>query len=151
MQPGEVWIADRNFCTSMFLFQTAANGAYFVVRQHATNVRWEAVGQRRKVGRTATGIVYQQRVDLIDAWGSRLSVRRITILLDEPTEEGDTEIHILTNLPNRGKGTRIAQVYHGRWKLEAAFGELATALNCEIRSLGYPPAALFAFGMGLVA
>ena len=151
MQPGEAWVADRNFCTSMFLFQTAANGAYFVVRQHATNVRWEAVGQRRKVGRTATGIVYQQRVDLIDAWGSRLSVRRITILLDEPTEEGDTEIHILTNLPNRVKGTRIAQVYHGRWKLEAAFGELATALNCEIRSLGYPPAALFAFGMGLVA
>ena len=151
MQPGEAWVADRNFCTSMFLFQTAANGAYFVVRQHATNVRWEAVGQRRKVGRTATGMVYQQRVDLIDAWGSRLSVRRITILLDEPTEEGDTEIHILTNLPNRVKGTRIAQVYHGRWKLEAAFGELATALNCEIRSLGYPPAALFAFGMGLVA
>ena len=151
MQPGEVWIADRNFCTSLFLFQTAANDAYFIIRQHATNVRWEAVGERRKVGRTATGMVYQQRVDLIDDWGNRLSVRRITIKLDQPTEDGDTEIHLFTNLPNRVKATRIAEVYHGRWSMEGAFGELATALHCEIRSLGYPPAALFAFGVGLVA
>jgi IS4 transposase len=151
MQPGEVWIADRNFCTSLFLFQTAANDAYFVVRQHATNVRWEATGELRKAGRTATGMVYQQRVDLIDDWGNRLSVRRITIMLDQPTEDGDTEIHVFTNLPNRVKATRIAETYRGRWRVEGAFGELATALNCEIRSLGYPPAALFAFGVGLVA
>ena len=150
-QPGEVWIADRNFCTALFLFQTAANDAYFVVRQHATNVRWEATGKRRKIGRTATGVVYQQRVDIIDDWGKRVSVRRITIKLDEPTQDGDTEIHILTNLPNRVKATRIAEAYRGRWQVEGAFGELATALHCEISSLGYPPAALFAFGVGLVA
>ena len=35
--------------------------------------------------------------------------------------------------------------------MENAFGELATALHCEISALGYPPAALFAFGVGLVA
>ena len=151
MEKGEVWIADRNFCTAVFLFETATNGAYFVVRQHATNVRWEAIGQRRKVGRTETGVVYQQRVEIIDDWGNRLSLRRITIKLDEPTEDGDTEIHILTNLPNRVKATRIATAYRGRWKLEGAFGELATALHCEISSLGYPPAALFAFGIGLLA
>jgi len=109
MQAGEVWMGDRNFCTSLFLFQTAANDAYFVIRQHATNVRWEAAGPRRKVGRTETGMVYQQRVDLIDDWGNRLNVRRITIKLDQPTEDGHTEIHILTNLPNRVKATRIAE------------------------------------------
>jgi len=151
MQAGEVWMGDRNFCTSLFLFQTAANQAYFVIRQHATNVRWEATGERRKVGRTETGVVYQQRVDLLDGYGGRLSVRRITIKLDRPTEDGHTEIHLLTNLPNRVKATRIAEAYRGRWKLEAAFGELAAALHCEIGSLGYPPAALFAFGIGLVA
>lgn len=150
-QPGEVWIEDRNFCTSLFLFETASNKAYFIVRQHATNVRWEPVGERRKVGRTETGVVYQQRVEAIDDWGNRLSLRRITIKLDQPTEDGDTEIHILTNLPNRVKATRIAEAYRGRWKVEGAFGELATALHCEIKSLGYPPAALFAFGIGAVA
>ena len=131
-KPDEVWIADRNFCTSLFLFETAVNKAYFIIRQHATNVRWEAVGERRKVGRTETGVVYQQRVDLVDDWGNRLSVRRITIKLDQPTEDGDTEIHLFTNLPNRVKATVIAQAYRGRWKLEGAFGELATALHCEV-------------------
>jgi hypothetical protein len=151
MQEGQVWIADRNFCTSLFLFQTAANGAYFVIRQHATNVRWEAKGELRKVGRTDTGMVYQQRVDLIDDWDNRLSVRRITIKLDQPSEDGDREIHILTNLPNRVNAKQIAEAYRGRWKLEGVFGELATALHCEIKSLGYPPAALFSFGIGLIA
>jgi IS4 transposase len=151
MEAGEAWIADRNFCTSVFLFQTAANQAYFLVRQHATNVRWEPAGERRKVGRTDTGMVYSQRVNLIDDWGNTLSARRVTVELDQPTEDGDTEIHLLTNLPKRVKATRIAQAYRGRWRLERAFGELATALHCEIPSLGYPQAALFAFGMGLLA
>ena len=133
------------------MFQTAANQAYFVARQQATNVRWEAVGKVRKVGRTESGVVYQQRVEIIDDWGNRLSVRRITIRLDEPTEDGDREIHILTNLPSRVKGTRTAEAYRGRWGLEGAFGELATALHCEIESPGYPPAALFAFGVGVVS
>jgi len=150
-QPGEVWMGDRNFGTTLFLFQTAANGAYFLVRQHATNVRWEAVGTRRKVGRIETGMVYQQRVEILDNWGHRISVRRITLQVDEPTEDGDTEIHLLTNLPKRVKATRIALAYRGRWKLEGAFCELATALHCEISSLGYPPAALFAFGVGVMA
>ena len=46
MERGEAWIADWNFCTSLFLFQTTAAEAYLFVRQHATNVRWEAVGER---------------------------------------------------------------------------------------------------------
>jgi len=122
-EPGQVWIADRNFCTTLFLLQTACNDAYFVIREHAANAPWEPVGEKRKAGRTATGVVYEQRVELRDKWGERLSVRRITIYLDEPTEEGDTEIHILTNLPQRVKATRIAQAYRGRWRLENAFGE----------------------------
>jgi IS4 transposase len=151
MQPGQVWIADRNFCTALFVFQTIANKAYFIIRQHRSNVRWQAAGERRKVGRTESGVVYQQRVELIDDWGNRRSARRITIRLDHPTEDGDTEIHLLTNLPRHVKATRIAEAYRGRWRLEGAFGELATALHCEIASLGYPPAALFAFGLGVVA
>jgi hypothetical protein len=151
MLEGEVWIGDRNFCTTQFVFGTRRKNAYFIVRQHATNVRWEVAGERRKVGRTETGVVYQQRVELIDDWGNRMSARRISIYLDHPTEDGDTEIHILTNLPKRVKATHIAEAYRGRWKLEGAFCELATALHCEIASLGYPPAALFAFGVGAVA
>jgi IS4 transposase len=151
MGPEEVWIEDRNFCTSVMLFQTVANDSYFIVRQHQTNVRWQPVGRRRKVGRTETGMVYEQDVDVMDDFGEQMRIRRITVELDQPTEEGDTEIHVLTNLPKRVRATRVADAYRGRWKIEAAFGELATSLHCEISSLGYPPAALFAFGMGLIA
>lgn len=151
MGAGDVWIEDRNFCTSVFLFQTAANESYFIVRQHQTNVRWQSVGRRRKVGRTETGMVYEQAVDIVDDWGEKLRIRRITIKLDQPTEDGDTEIHVFTNLPKRVRAKRIAEAYRGRWKIEGAFGELATALHCEIASLGYPPAALFSFGIGLIA
>jgi hypothetical protein len=151
MGTGEVWIEDRNFCTSVFLFQTAANNSYFIVRQHETNVRWQPVGRRRKVGRTETGMVYEQKVEIMNDWGEKREIRRITIKLDQPTEEGDTEVHVFTNLPKRVRATRVAEAYRGRWKIEGAFGELATALHCEISSLGYPPAALFAFGIGLIA
>jgi IS4 transposase len=151
IKPKDVWIDDRNFCTSFFLFQIDRAKGFFITRQHATNVRWEPVGERRKIGRIATGVVYQQRVQIFDDQGNSLIVRRITVRLDEPTEDGDWEIHILTNLPNRIKATRIAEVYRDRWKIEGAFCELARALNCEISSLGYPPAALFAFCSGLLA
>lgn len=150
-RPGEVWISDRGLCTSVFVFQTMVNNAYFIVRQHATNVRWEEAGRLRRVGRTDRGVVYQQRVNLIEDGGRRVSARRITIRLDEPTEDGETEIHLFTNLPMRVSALTIARAYRGRWRLEGVFGELATALNCEIGSLGYPPAALFAFVIGLVA
>ena len=38
-----------------------------------------------------------------------------------------------------------------RKSVEAAFGELATCLNGEVETLGYPKAALFAFCVALVS
>src|SRR3989442_1507840 len=34
IQPGEAWIADRNFCTTGFLFGIARRGGSFVIRPH---------------------------------------------------------------------------------------------------------------------
>ncbi len=42
-------------------------------------------------------------------------------------------------------------MYRRRWTVEAAFGELATCLNGEVNTLGYPKAALFAFCVALVS
>src|SRR5438067_1023434 len=41
VEPNDVWIEDRNFCTLGFLFGIAQRGAYFVVRQHE-NLPWQA-------------------------------------------------------------------------------------------------------------
>jgi len=43
------------------------------------------------------------------------------------------------------------QVYRGRWEIEGHFQKLTDLLHCEVPSLGYPRAALFAFCMSVVA
>lgn len=151
LKPNLVWIADRNFCTPLWLWELDLNRAFFIVRQHATNVPCQSIGRRKRVGRTDTGTVYEQPVQTTDDCGKVLTLRRITIELDEPTSDGDTQIHLLTNLPKRVKATRIAEAYRGRWTIEGAFLDLATVLKSEISSLGYPPAALFGFCVALAA
>jgi len=84
--------------------------------------------------------------------GQVLVVRRITVALDQPTREGDTEIHVLTNLPaDKVSAVRVAEVYRKRWTIEGLFFEAAQTLSCAIDTLCYPKAALFAFCLGLLA
>ncbi len=72
-------------------------------------------------------------------------MRRITIKLNQPTRDGDAEIHLLTNLPQAVDAVRIAEIYRARWKLETAFHDMTVYLHCELNTLGYPAAALFGF------
>jgi Transposase DDE domain len=152
VQPGEQWIADRNFCTTPLLFGIHGIGGFFVIRQHGSNLSWQAVGRRVARGRGPTGEVFEQTLRLTDDQGQIVFVRRITVELDTPTRDGDLEIHILTNLPvEAADAIAVAELYHKRWTLETAFQELEATLNSEIKTLGYPKAALFAFGVALVA
>lgn len=150
VQTGDLWIADRNFATTDFLLGIVDRGGCFVVRQHA-NLPWEPVGEMRPRGRTPTGKVYEQKIR-IGAGERSIVIRRITIQLDEPTRDGETEIHLLTNLPVRAaSAARVALLYRSRWRIEIAFQELTRDLVCEIRALGYPRAALFGFALAVVA
>jgi hypothetical protein len=152
VQAKDVWVADRNFCTTNFLFGIAARRAFFVIRQHAQNLRWRLVGKRHYCGRSETGEVYEQAVELRDEDGNILTARRVTVELDEPTRDGDMELHILTNVPQGDASALvIAELYRGRWTIESAFCELAATLSAEINTLAYPKAALFCFCVGLVA
>jgi len=153
VQSGDLWIADRNFCTTRFIFGIARQSGFFLIRQHASTLTWELVGKRKSRGKTETGRLYEQTVLLHNpATGEILSARRITVELDEPTRDGEREIHILTNLPEKHAGARrVAKIYAKRWTIETMFQELTTALTCEIRTLGYPQAALFGFCLALAA
>src|SRR3954470_1829861 len=55
----DLWIADRNFCTTDFLFGIARRRGFFVIRQHASTLHWEFLGKRRSCGRIATGKVFE--------------------------------------------------------------------------------------------
>jgi hypothetical protein len=147
-------VADRNFCTLGFLFGVARRGAFFVIRQHGSNVVGELQGQRRAVGQDTRGQrLYEQAVCLTETdTGATLVVRRITVELHTPTRQGETELHILTNLPAAdAPAPQISAVYADRWTIETAFQHLTVDLACEVDTLGYPKAALFGFCVALVA
>lgn len=150
VQRHELWIADRNFCTLGFLFGLWIRQARFVIRQHGTLIG-KPVGIPRLVGQTARGEkVYEQAVKLTYEGGER-TVRRITVHLNQPTRDGDTELHILTNLTEReASAMKVAELYQGRWTIEVVFHELTMTLRCEVNTLGYPKAALFVFCVALM-
>ena len=152
VHPRELWIEDRNFCTTDFLFGIAHRAAFFIVRQHASTLHWGFVGKRRACGRIDTGKVFRQTIRATNDAGEILILRRITVVLDQPTRDGDTEIHLLTNVPAQDAHARvIADLYRKRWTIETAFAELEATLEGEVNTLGYPKAALFAFCVALVS
>jgi hypothetical protein len=151
---GDCIIADRNFCTTGFLFGIHRRRAFFVIRQHASTLSWELQGKRRLVGKDGRGRkIYEQAVCLTDPeTGETFIARRITIALDKPTKDGETELHILTNLPPEAAGAvRVADLYADRWTIETGFQQLTDDLRCEIDTLAYPKAALFGFCTACVA
>ena len=149
-RPKDLWIADRNFATLGFFAGLTAAGAAFVVRQPGT-LKGQLLGDRRPVGRSETGAVYEQDV-AFERHGRVLRLRRVSVALDKPTRGGETEVHVLTNLPaGDADGVRVAELYRQRWTIEARFYEVAQTLNCEPTTLAYPQAALFAFCLALVA
>lgn len=150
VEKADLWIADRNFCTLGFLFGLWLKRARFVIRQHGTLVG-KPQGQPKLVGKTIHGEkVYEQLVVLTHEGGER-TVRRITIKLRQPTRDGDTELHIMTNLTvTEASAVKVGELYQKRWIIEGVFHELTMALQCEVNTLGYPKAALFAFCVALM-
>jgi len=160
---GQLWLADRNFTTRRFLFGLATRRAAFLVREHK-QLPVEDLGPVRYVGETETGTVFEQAVRLHPGDEEKdgqtdkkakpqepLTLRRVIVRLKDRTRDGDKEIQLLTNLPKSIKATTLADLYRKRWKIETAFQELKQDFNSEIKTLGYPRAAIFAFATALVA
>jgi hypothetical protein len=147
----DLWVADRNFCTHKFLYTIDKREAAFVIRHHE-NVIGKVGGQRRWIGDTETGHVYERTMTLSPYDGRTLQLRRIELDLYQPTRDQETTITILTNLPaDVADAVLIAAIYLGRWKIETAFQVLTTTLRCEVKPLCYPRAALFAFAAAILA
>jgi len=150
VEANDVWLADRNFCTADFLQGIADRDGFFVIRHHA-NLTLMPVGEWGKETETETGWVSERK-----AWVQRddqrvLLVRCIRVRLKQRTRDGESEIIILTNLPEEVTAVVVAGLYRRRWTVETMFQELTQYLGCEVNTLGYPKAALFAFCVALVA
>src|SRR5215212_1544772 len=147
-RPGQLWIADRHFCTRTMLAGWEATGAHFIVREHAKHPRLSHRGEPRACGRTETGAVHEQAITLeggIGAW------RCVELRLDTPTEDGETTIRLWTNLPTAVSAAQVAALYRRRWRIEGMFQRVECVLHSEIASLGHPRAALLGFAVSLLA
>ena len=147
----DLWIADRNFCTTKFLFGLAARKACFIIRQHASTLRWKRESKRRRAGRTKTGVLYERTLWLEDEEGNEIEVRQIELVLDKPTRDGEKTIRLLTNLPVKVRAAKVAELYRERWTIEKLFHSMTQLLRCEVNTLAYPKAALFGFCVALAA
>lgn len=146
VEPDDLWLADRNFCTDDYLGGIAARGAYFLIRHHA-GTPLHPLGPESHRRRHRDGAISEQPVRV----GS-LECRCIIIRLKEPLRDGTTEIRLLTNVPpGRLSMSRASELYRTRWRIESAFQELTESLRCEIDTLGYPKAALFGFALAVVS
>jgi len=150
--PRDVWIADRNFCTTRLLFAIVGRSGYFIIRQHASTLHWRRQSTRRRIGRIDAGTLYEQTLWLENESDATLPVRRVTLVLDKPTRDGEEEIHLLTNVPAQdADAPKVASLYRERWTIEGLFQDLTVVLQCEVNSLAYPKAALFGFCVALAS
>lgn len=151
VKPSEVWIADRNFCTRPVLFGIHQRHAYFIIREHQ-NLPWQALEPLQEVGVSQSGTVFEQAIEITDEQGSPLQLRRIVVQLRQPTRHGDSQVVILTQLPVEvADALKVATLYLERWSVEGMFQVITDVFHCEIKTLGYPRAALFVFAMAVVA
>ena len=171
-QCGQLWIADRHFCTHTILDSLARTGAHFLVREHAKHPRVAQQGDWSEPTHTDTGAVREQTIavegiHVPPARGGKKEAqspapsepaaqpagawRRIQITLDSPTEAGEHTIGLWTNLPMTVDAATLAQLYRKRWRIEGMFQRLESVLHSEIKSLGHPRAALLGFAVAVLA
>jgi len=151
VEAGDLWLADRNFCTVGFLQGVADRRASFILRHHA-NLSVEAVGEWGPEVETETGWVSERVVQVRRDGQGVMEARCIRVRLKSKTRDGEAEMALLTNLPPEvADAVTVAGLYRRRWTIETVFQELTKHLGCEVNTLGYPKAALFAFCVALVA
>lgn len=106
---GELFVADRKFCTRAILDRIAQRDAAFALRHHANMPvdLEERVTKRNAKARELAGAVR--------ATGQQ--VRCVIIKRDTPTRNGDTELQVLTNPPASAAtatAKQVAELYRNR-------------------------------------
>lgn len=151
-EPGEIYVADRNFATSRIFAQLIGQQAFFVIREHRQALVYQAEGAAHFCGPGSSGDVLEGSVQLYDRFSDcTWTLRRIVVSLEQPTSEGETEVRLLTNLPQRHTAERIAELYRDRWTIERHFHLIKRELKGQMPSLGEPRTAIFALCLSLAA
>lgn len=147
----DVYVMDRNFCVRSHLLSIAEQGGYFICRHHK-QMPYRTLSEPNKRGKTETGTVSEQEIEVDGEDAGAVQWRCVTVKLHKATRDGERELTILTNLPEAAADAiKIAKLYRKRWTIETMFQELEAHLQSEVDTLGYPQAALFGFCVALIA
>jgi hypothetical protein len=143
----DLLLGDCNFCTLDFLAGLQERRARFDIRHHG-GLKLPGVTDWRAAGRCRTGWVFERQLQL----SSGLRCRVLRIERDKPLRRGGRRVLLLTNVPRSKASAKVlADLYLKRWTIEEAFRQLTQYLACEVRTLGYPKAALLAFSLAVLA
>jgi hypothetical protein len=143
----DLFVADSLYCTYPNIDMFVELGAKYLIRHHSS-IPLEYAGTKVACGRCKTGKVFYQTVEMKD--GRKATA--IIIHRDRPGKDGKKVIVLLTNLKVTKKlAVKLANLYLKRWKIEEAFRQLTEYLSCEVKTLGYPRAALLAFSLAVSA
>lgn len=144
---GQLWMADRLYCTLPVLQACEDTGASFIVRQHSKHPRLIQEGDWQDAGSVESGTVREQ---IIEVKGGR-RWRRVELSLRTANDSGDVTMWFWSNLPATVSARQIADLYRDRWSIEGMFQRLESVLESEIKSLGSPNAALLGFASAVLA
>ena len=122
---GELWIADRNFCTTGLLTGIVDRKAAFLIREHR-GIPLTEKNTFEIISRQDKTVLKEQSVSITSTTGT-ITARRIWLTLPRPTRDGDREILILTTIPKKVAGAqRIMDIYRKRWTIETMFANLTS-------------------------
>ncbi len=125
--------------------------AVFVIRRHRL-LPIEHCSEEKFAGENGSGKIYERKISLSSSNNEIYTSRIIVVKLNRKTRNNDSEIHLVTNIPEEtADAFTVAEIYKKRWGIETAFQRLEAHFNGEISSLGYPKAAIFGFCLALVA
>ncbi len=143
----DLLMGDRRYC-SLKLFEIVEScEAKFLIRK-TKNLVLTFDEVKKCKGQCKTGQVEYGSATLSDG----RKVFAIIIKRKKPAKDGTKEVILLTNLTIGSRlAVKLADLYLERWKIEEAFRQLTEYLSCEVKTLGYPRAALLAFSLAVTA
>jgi hypothetical protein len=156
LEQGDLFLGDSAYATQEFMQAIRDRNASFLVRHHSSLKlhplqEGRRTAPRKRIGKCRTGTILEQSVTTAD--GQRF--RAIALERDRSQKSlrnGKQTLTLLTNVPRKkASAKRLLALYLKRWKIEEAFRQLTQDLSCEVNTLGYPKAALFAFSLAVLA
>jgi hypothetical protein len=147
LQEGDLFMGDSCYSSFEFLQGVRERKASFLVRHHGSQ-KLQPLSKRRRAGTCRTGTIWEQKVQCSDGH----AYRAIIIQRHKPLKNGKRKLILLTNVPTKkASAKKLALLYMKRWTIEEAFRQLTQYLSCEVKTLGYPKAALLAFSLAVLA